>query len=281
MITKTGDRITAFGQMEKHLWHGGYLRGEDSDLVYCKRANGIIYAIDGESFGAGWVATDHNEKTLWAKGAVFACDAPTRPIDPETAIRAQEKRERERRAESKNCIASNGYLFPTGDALRLHLNKGGHVMINGRGPHKWYRMRANLLECLYENSSQWESSAWELDQLVALQRVVACDEPQLSKDIAERDRVISAIGDRGHHVRFTEKPNPLLDKRTRNPCKCAGCTAAADGIGIISTTYNEEGLSIAIYGHGSILMAFLNHEKVAMFHAEMSLWLEASGGLEK
>ena len=95
MITKEGDRITAFEQMEKHLWHGGYLRGEDPDLVYCKRANGVVYAIDGESFGAGWVATDHNERTLWAKGAVFACDAPSRPIDPERRIQAQEKRERE------------------------------------------------------------------------------------------------------------------------------------------------------------------------------------------
>lgn len=173
----------------------------------------------------------------------------------------------------------SGYKFTSSVALRAHFRAGGFAQVNAR--EKWYRAIANRLEVLHDKLSEWERASWDLDDLVRMEDIIACDEPQLSKDIAERDRVLSAIGDRGHHVRFTEKPNPLLDRRTRNPCKCAGCTAAADGIGIISTTYNEEGLSIAIYGHGSILMAFLNHEKVAMFHAEMSRWLEASGGLEK
>jgi hypothetical protein len=199
------------GQLESHLYSGGYVTAKHSDLVYCKRADGIVYSIDGESYGSAWAKTEHGEKSLLALGAVLACDKPSRPIYPDRLIDA-EIEERARAADNEQIrrdvgapsistnarragnIAPNGYRFPDGEQLGAHLREGGHIMINGRG--KWYRMRANLLECLHGKSSEWESSAYDnhIDDLVRNERVVACSEPELSKEIRMRDQVIADTG---------------------------------------------------------------------------------------
>jgi len=283
MITKTGDRITSFGQMEKHLWHGGYLRGEDPDLVYCKRANGIIYAIEGESFGAEWVATNHSEKSLWDRGAVFACDAPTRPLDPEWRIRAQEKRERERRDESKPCIAPNGYRFPIGEELRLHLNEGGHAMINGREPHKWYRMHANLLECLYSTSPEWQQSAWNLDDLVRTERVVACDEPQLSKDIRAREEADAERNARKFVRAFEEASGPPFKEKQMLYRDDGNDVSERDEYTMMFHIYNEQNRQVVFVmtcGEQSQSRSMRMME-AAKLHAALGVWLDQANRTEE
>lgn len=281
MITKTGDRITSFGQMEKHLWHGGYLRGEDPDLVYCKRANGIIYAIEGESFGAGWVATNHSEKSLWDRGAVFACDAPTRPLDPEWRIGAQEKRERERRDESKPCIAPNGYRFPIGEELRLHLNEGGFVQDEGR--EKWYRARANKQEVLFGTRAEWEPSAWDWNDMVRMMNLVACDEPQLSKDIRAREEADAERNARKFMRAFDEASGPPFKEKQMLHRDDGNDVSERDEYAMMFHIYNEQNRQVvfAMTCGDNFQSRSLGLMDAAKLHAALGVWLDQASRTEE
>lgn len=158
-------------------------------------------------------------------------------------------------------IAPNGYRFQNGEELRLHLNEGGHVIINGQG--KWYRMRANLLEYLYRTGHDWQQSAWGLDDLARMETVLACDEPQLSKDIRAREEADAERIAR----KFTGRQMLYRD----------------DESGMIFRIYNEDNRQVVFAmacGEYSQSRS-LDLMEAAKLHAALGVWIDQANRTEE
>lgn len=186
-------------------------------------------------------------------------------------------------AKNARCIAPNGYRFQIGEELRLHLNEGGHVMINGREKPKWYRMRANLLECLHENSAQWEASAWNVEDLAEMERVVACDEPQLSKDIRAREEADTERAAKKFARKFDEESWPPFKEKQMLYRDDGTSFGAQDEFAMMFHIYNDRNLKVVFVmtcGENS-QTRYMRMMEAAQLHAALGVWLDQANRTEE
>lgn len=158
------------------------------------------------------------------------------------------------------CELAHGTEIKNGDDLRAHFRAGGFVRVMGN--RKWYRAIANKLEVLHDNSHEWESASWDLDELVEHTFLTACLEPQLSKDIAERDRIASEVG------------APKLERHGLPICKCDGCRKSIQGYSILNLSWCHAGLMVSMAGHGHVAGHLIERKHVIELRAEIDTWLE-------
>lgn len=171
-------------------------------------------------------------------------------------------------------IAPNGYRFQNGDELRLHLNEGGHVIINGQG--KWYRMRANLLECIYRTGHEWQQSAWDLYDLAKMERVVACDEPQLSKDIRAREEADAERSARKFARKFDEESWPPFKEKQMLYRDDGNSINAQDERAMMFHIYNDQNRQVVFVmtcGEDTQSRSIRVME-AAKLHAALGVWLD-------
>ena len=284
----TGDHITSETILRAHFSAGGCVQVAGREYWYRMPETQLemLCATSDE-----WVGSFRALSELVRTDKVIACDVPALAME----IAAWEKHDRERKADDEQvrrdvgaprpraCIAPNGYLFPIGEELRLHLNEGGHVMINGSEPRKWYRMRANLLECLYSTSPEWQQSAWNLDDLVRTERVVACDEPQLSKDIRAREEADTERNAQKFARKFDEESWPPFKEKQMLHRDDGNDVSERDEYAMMFHIYNEQNRQVVFVMTcgDNVQSRSLGLMDAAKLHAALGVWLDQASRTEE
>lgn len=156
--------------------------------------------------------------------------------------------------------------------LRAHFSAGGIVQI--AGVEKWYRMPTTQLLALNSTSSDWTDSFRELCELVRTEKVIACDEPELSREIrgdAERER--QREEDNEQVRRDVGAPHVM---KKINPCRCDGCERTKNGVSVFHTQFTPHGMVAVIAAHGDILLQLVPVDKVIELRDEINRWLDGA-----
>lgn len=242
-----------------------------------------------------WVGSFRSLGELVRTEKVIACDEPelSREIrgDAERERQREEDNEQVRRdvgapristnAKRAGCIAPNGYRFPIGEELRLHLNEGGFVQVDYRD--KWYRARANKQEVLYGTRAEWEPASWDWDDMARMNVCIACDEPQLSKDIRAREEADAERAAKKFARKFDEESWP--------PFKGEQMLFRDDGTNV--GAHDEYAMMFHIYNDRNRQVVFVmtcgEHSQTrsmrmmqaAQLHAALGVWLDQANRTEE
>lgn len=171
------------------------------------------------------------------------------------------------------CIAPSGYHFQNGEELRLHLNEGGFIQVDGRD--KWYRACANKQEVLYGTHAEWEPSKWDWDDMASHMQCIACDEPRPSKEIRARDEAEAESNGRRHARKFdlAAKTGMFAEKQMlhrSDDCADDGITAMHFHV------FNEQNKQVvfAMTCGNSFQSRSLGLMEAAKLHAALGIWLD-------
>lgn len=282
----TGDHITSETILRAHFSAGGCVQVAGREYWYRMPETQLemLCATSGE-----WVGSFRALSELVRNEKVIACDVPALAME----IAAWEKHDRERKADDEQvrrdvgaprqraCIAPNGYRFPIGEELRLHLNEGGFVQDEGR--EKWYRARANKQEVLFGTRAEWEPSAWDWDDMVRMMNLVACDEPQLSKDIRAREEADTERNARKFMRAFDEASGPPFKEKQMLHRDDGNDVSERDEYAMMFHIYNEQNRQVVFVmtcGEQSQSRSMRMME-AAKLHAALGVWLAQANRTEE
>lgn len=287
----TGDQITSETILRAHFSAGGIVQIAGVEKWYRMPTTQLLAL---KSTSSDWTDSFRELCELVRNEKVIACDEPelSREIrgDAERERQREEDNEQVRRdvgapkistnAKNARCIAPNGYQFPIGEELRLHLNEGGFVQVDYRD--KWYRARANKQEVLYGTRAEWEPASWDWDDMARMNVCIACDEPQLSKDIRAREEADAERNARKFMRAFDEASGPPFKEKQMLYRDDGNDVSAHDEYAMMFHIYNDSNRQVVFVmtcGENSQTCSFGLME-AAKLHAALGVWLDQASEAE-
>lgn len=182
---------------------------------------------------------------------------------------------------SDEKIRENGYRFYLGETLRAHLNAGGFVQADGR--EKWYRARANKQEVLYGTRAEWEPASWDWDDMASHMVCIACNEPQLSKDIRAREEADAERNARKFVRAFEEASGPPFKEKQMLYRDDGNDVSERDEYAMMFHIYNEQNRQVVFVmtcGEQSQSRSMRMME-AAKLHAALGVWLDQANRTEE
>lgn len=182
---------------------------------------------------------------------------------------------------SDKHIREKGHRFEFGETLRAHLNAGGFVQVDGR--EKWYRARANKQEVLHGARAEWEPASWDWSDMASHMVCIACDEPQLSKDIRAREEAESERAAKKFARKFDEESWPPFKGEQMLYRDDGTSFGAQDEFAMMFHIYNDRNRQVVFVmtcGEHSQTRS-MRMMQAAQLHAALGVWLDQANRTEE